>query len=56
MYALRYEVFDDMISYPDYLDTRHGRTLWPTTSPVALFVVKDKRLRPVAIQIDSKPG
>ena len=56
MYALRYEVFDDMISYPDYLDTRHGRTMWPTTSPVTLFVVKDKRLRPVAIQIDSKPG
>lgn len=45
-----------MISFPDYVDTRPGRTLWPTTSPVALFAVKDERLRPVAIQIDSKPG
>lgn len=45
-----------MISFPDYVDTRPGRTLWPTTSPVALFAVKDERLRPAAIQIDSKPG
>lgn len=56
MYVLRYEVFDDLISFPDVADTRPDRSLWPTTSPIALFAVKDKRLRPVAIQIDYKPG
>ncbi|XP_078365273.1 allene oxide synthase-lipoxygenase protein-like [Oculina patagonica] len=55
VYVLRYEVFDDLISFPDVADTRPDRSLWPTTSPIALFAVKDKRLRPVAIQIDYKP-
>lgn len=59
VYVLRYEVFDDMVSFDDTVDKNPGRTLWPTKSPVALFSIKsqmdDKRLRPAAIQIDFKP-
>ena len=60
VYVLRYKEFDNMISYPDTEDHNPGRTVWPTTSPVALFTMKtedqDKRLLPAAIQIDHKPG
>lgn len=46
-----------MISFPDFSDNRPGRSMWPAKSPVALFAVnKERRLRPVAIQIDHKPG
>jgi len=59
VYVLRYEVFDDMVSFPDTEDQNPGRTLWPSKSPVALFAMKsedqDRRLRPAAIQIDYKP-
>ena len=60
MYALRYEVFDDLVSFADVADQTPGRNLWPLKSPVALFAIKTqkngKRLRPVAIQLDYKPG
>ena len=57
VYVLRYEIFDDMISFPDVADDRPGRTMWPSKSPVALFAVnRDKRLRAAAIQVDYKPG
>ncbi|XP_078370774.1 polyunsaturated fatty acid 5-lipoxygenase-like [Oculina patagonica] len=56
VYVLRYEVFDDMVSFPDMAEDRPGRTMWPTKSPIALFAVnQDKRLRAAAIQIDYKP-
>ena len=49
-----------MVSFPDKEYQNPGRTLWPTKSPVALFVItseeEEKRLRPAAIQIDYKPG
>lgn len=60
MYALRYEVFDDLVSFADVVDQTPGRTMWPLKSPVALFAIKSqksgKRLRPAAIQLDYKPG
>lgn len=60
MYALRYEIFDDLVSFADVFDQTLGRTLWPLKSPVALFAIKsqtnEKRLRPAAIQLDYKPG
>lgn len=59
VYVLRYEVFDDMVTFPDTVDHNPGRTLWPAKSPVALFAIRSngrhKRLRPVAIQLDYKP-
>lgn len=59
VYALRYEVFDDLVSFADVADQTPGRNLWPLKSPVALFAIKTqkngKRLRPVAIQLDHKP-
>ena len=57
VYVLRYEVFDDMVSYPDLYENRPGRTMWLSQSPVALFAVnKEKQLRAAAIQTDYKPG
>ena len=60
VYVLRYEEFDNMISYPDTEDRNPGRIVWPTKSPIALFAMRtedqDKRLRPAAIQINHKPG
>ena len=57
MYVLRYEVFDDMVTFPDVAENRPGRTMWPSKSPIALFAVnKEKRLKPAAIQTDYKPG
>jgi len=45
-----------MISFPDVVDDRPGRTMWPSKSPIALFAVnRDKRLRAAAIQVDYKP-
>lgn len=56
VYVLRYEVLDDMISFPDTADDRPERSMWPSKSPIALFAVnRDKRLRAAAIQVDYKP-
>ena len=45
-----------MPTFPDVMDARPGRAMWATASPIALFAVQQKRLQPVAIQIDYKPG
>lgn len=56
VYVLRYEMFDDMATFPDYSEKRPGRTMWPSKSPIALFALnKEKRLRAAAIQTDYKP-
>lgn len=60
MFVLRYKEFDEMASFPDAVDLNPNRTVWPTTSPVALFAMRSKGrgklLRPAAIQIDHKQG
>ena len=38
VYALRYELFDDLTSEPDHTDKDSNRTMWKTLSPIALFV------------------
>lgn len=43
VYALRYEVFDDLVSLADVADQTPGRNLWPLKSPVALFAIKTQK-------------
>ena len=62
MYALRYEMCDDMLRIADLTDTDPRRTMWNFLSPIALFASAKvarkghNELVPVAIQMDSKPG
>ena len=60
IYVLRYELCDDMDTYPDLTDPDPGRTMLDFLSPIALFasakVGEENELVPVAIQMDHKPG
>ena len=62
IYALRYELFDDLPSEKDYTDEDHGRTMWKTLSPIVLFVsapdavTERNDLVAVAIQMDHTKG
>lgn len=62
VYALRYELCDDMLRIADLTDTDPRRTMWNFLSPIALFASAkvagkgQNELVPVAIQMDSKPG
>lgn len=63
MYAVRYEIYDDLSSIIDFMDPRPTRRMLGPTSPIALFALRlprkkgeEARLRPVAIQMDYKPG
>ena len=62
IYALRYELCDDLPKEPDLTEKETGRTMWKTLSPIALFVsvpnvVTDRNdLVAVAIQMDHKKG
>ena len=62
VYALRYELCDDLPRQEDITDNDPRRTMWDTYSPIALFVSKHdfvtKRndLVPAAIQMDYTPG
>ncbi|XP_078349100.1 polyunsaturated fatty acid 5-lipoxygenase-like isoform X3 [Oculina patagonica] len=59
IYALRYELCDDMDRSPDLTDRDPGRTMWNFLSPIALFastkVGEYNILVPVAIQMDYTP-
>ncbi|XP_078378230.1 polyunsaturated fatty acid 5-lipoxygenase-like isoform X2 [Oculina patagonica] len=59
IYALRYELCDDMPRSPDLTDDDPGRTMWDFLSPIALFasaqVGESNELVPVAIQMDYTP-
>ena len=60
IYALRYELCDDMKRTKDRTDSNPHRAMWDFLSPIALFasanVGKHNELLPVAIQMDYKPG
>ena len=62
IYALRYELCDDMPTQPDITDSDPNREMWNTLSPIALFAsasdlaTNRNHLIPVAIQMDYKPG
>ena len=62
IYALRYELCDDLPREPDLTDNDPRRTMWGTLSPIALFVsapdfVTDRNdLVAVAIQMDHTKG
>ena len=60
IYALRYELCDDMIRSEDLTDNDTRRTMWNFLSPIALFASAEdgqyNELVPVAIQMDFKPG
>ncbi|KAL9957186.1 hypothetical protein ACROYT_G038793 [Oculina patagonica] len=60
IYALRYELCDDMDRSPDLTDRDPKRTMWNFLSPIALFasakVGRSNELVPVAIQMDYRPG
>ena len=62
VYALRYELCDDLPKEKDITDNDPRRTMWNTYSPIALFVsaqdflTKRNDLVPVAIQMDYTPG
>ena len=61
IYALRYELCDDMPRSPDLTDHNPERKMWNFLSPIALFVSKKvgwrkNELVPVAIQMDYTPG
>ena len=63
IYALRYELCDDLPKEPDLTDKENGtRTMWKTLSPIALFVsvsnvvTNRNDLVAVAIQMDYKKG
>ena len=62
IYALRYELCDDMPRLPDLTDRDPRRTMWNFLSPIALFASAkvhgeySNELVPVAIQMDYKPG
>ncbi|CAH3036867.1 unnamed protein product, partial [Porites lobata] len=60
IYALRYEMCDDMARSPDLTDRDPRRKMWNFLSPIALFASKGNKygkneLVPVAIQMDYKP-
>ncbi|KAJ7384832.1 hypothetical protein OS493_019509 [Desmophyllum pertusum] len=59
IYALRYELCDDMIRSEDLTDNDTRRTMWNFLSPIALFASavdgQYNELVPVAIQMDFKP-
>ena len=61
IYALRYEMCDDMARSPDLTDRDPRRKMRNFLSPIALFASKGTKygkneLVPVAIQMDYKPG
>lgn len=60
IYALRYELCDDLGRAPDLTERDQRRTMWNFLSPIALFASKTVRgkkneLVPVAIQMDHTP-
>ena len=60
IYALRYELCDDIDRSPDLTDRDPRRTMWDFLSPIALFASAEvghyNELVPVAIQMDYRPG
>ncbi|XP_078384528.1 polyunsaturated fatty acid 5-lipoxygenase-like [Oculina patagonica] len=60
IYALRYELCDDMKRAEDKTDSSSHRAMWDFLSPIALFASanngQQNDLVPVAIQMDYKPG
>ena len=60
IYALRYELCDDMNKSPDLTDQDPRRDMWNFLSPIALFasanVGQQNEIVPVAIQMDYRPG
>ncbi|KAL9962224.1 hypothetical protein ACROYT_G031306 [Oculina patagonica] len=60
IYALRYELCDDMPRAKDKTDSDSRRAMWDFLSPIALFASANageyNELVPVAIQMDYKPG
>lgn len=60
IYALRYELCDDMERAQDKTDRDPRRAMWDFFSPIAVFASakrgRSNELVPVAIQMDYKPG
>ena len=60
IFALRYELCDDMPRSLDLTDRNPERKMWNFLSPIALFVSRKvgrrNQLVPVAIQMDYTPG
>ena len=62
IFVSQYPVFDNLITVPDISEPRPTRKMWLAMSPIALFASRPGKsgapaqLRPVAIQLDYKPG
>ena len=62
IFVVQYPLYDNLITVPDLTEPRPTRKMWPAMSPIALFASRPgengapAQLRPVAIQLDFKPG
>lgn len=62
IFVVQFPLFDNLVTVPDITDPRPTRNMWPSLSPTALFVSRPgdngatAQLKPVAIQLDFKPG
>ena len=62
IFVVQFPLFDNLATVPDITELRPSRNMWPSFSPIALFVSRPgdngapAQLKPVAIQLDFKPG
>ena len=62
IFVVQFPLFDNLATVPDITEPRLTRNMWPSLSPIALFVSRPgdngapAQLKPVAIQLDFKPG
>ena len=62
IFVVQFPLFDNLVTVPDITEPRPTRKMWPSLSPIALFVSlpgdngAPAQLKPVAIQLDFKPG
>lgn len=62
IFVVQFPLFDNLVTVPDITEPRPTRKMWNSLSPIALFVSRPgdngapAQLKPVAIQLDFKPG
>lgn len=62
IFVVQFPLFDNLATVLDITELRPSRNMWPSFSPIALFVSRPgdngapAQLKPVAIQLDFKPG
>lgn len=62
IFVVQFPLFDNLVTVPDITEPRPNRKMWPSLSPIALFVSRPgdngspAQLKPVAVQLDFKPG